>query len=118
MSSRRQQQVANEVRDSLSQILLRQGDRYYGRDLVTITRVSITPDLLTARVYLSIMQTDRRESVIRALNEHVHEIRKALGAAVKNQFRRVPELTFFLDDSLDEVFRIESLLKEIRDKKE
>jgi ribosome-binding factor A len=116
MDTRRQQQVSGVIQQTLSEILQRHGSSYFGSSFVTITDVRITPDLLVARVNISVFQENERKGVLQALKQHASEIRKHLGNKVKNQLRRVPELEFFIDDSLDEVFKIEKLLKEIKEK--
>jgi len=114
MDTRRQQQVSGVIQQSLSEIFQRNGSSYYGNSFVTITSVRITPDLLVARVNISVFIEGERKGVLQALKQHSSEIRKQLGNKVKNQLRRVPELEFFIDDSLDEVFKIDKLLKEIK----
>jgi ribosome-binding factor A len=116
MDSRRQQQVSGVIHQTLSDIFQRSGNQYYGSSFVTITGVRVTPDLLVARVNVSVFQENERKGVLHALKQHTSEIRKQLGNKVKNQLRRVPELEFFIDESLDEVFKIEKLLKEIKEK--
>ncbi len=78
--------------------------------MITVTKVYVTADLSIARVYLSIFGKDARE-VLNLIEMKAGEIRKQLGMRVKNQLRHVPELRFFIDDSLDYIENIESLLK-------
>lgn len=118
MESRRQQQVSGVIQETLSEIFRKNGSNFFGNAFVTITQVRVTPDLLLARIHVSVLNEHERKGVLSALKQHTPEIRKLLGNKVKNQLRRVPELEFFIDDSLDEVFKIEKLLKEIRQPKE
>lgn len=118
MESRRQQQVAGVIQQEMSEILIKNGRNYYGSSFVTISGVKVTPDLLVARVFISVMAENERKAVLEALKNNASHIRGILGGKVKNQLRRVPELEFFLDESLDEVFKIEKLLKEIKDKEQ
>ena len=99
-----------------SEVLLRHGANYYGSTFVTISNVKVTPDLLVARFYMSVMDENRRKAVIAALKENSGDIRRHLGNKMKSQLRRIPNLEFFLDETLDDVFRIEQLLKEEREK--
>jgi ribosome-binding factor A len=114
MESRRQQQVAGIIQHEISDIFQKSGRNYYGSSFVTISGVKVTPDLLVARIFISVFSENERKGVVESLKQHSSDIRRQLGNKVKNQLRRVPNLEFFLDESLDEVFKIEKLLKEIK----
>lgn len=111
MDSVRQQKVARQIHKELGELLQREGKGYWGQKvLVTVTRVTITPDLQIARVHLSIFGvTDKQEIVDRA-KEHGHDIRFQLGKAMRHQLRVIPQLEFFEDDSLDYIDHIDTLL--------
>ena len=81
--------------------------------MISISSVKITPDLLEARVYLSIFQADAK-AVMKRIEDRKWEIKKELAIKIKQQLRRIPELKFFLDDTLDHVFKMEELFKEIK----
>jgi len=114
MESRRQQQVAGVIQQEIGDILQKNGRNYYGSSFVTISGVKVTPDLLVARIFVSVFVEKERKAVIESLENNASHIRGQLGNKVKNQLRRVPELEFFLDESLDEVFKIDKLLKDIQ----
>lgn len=79
--------------------------------IVTVTIVRITPDLSFARVYVSAFPTKAPKVIVEDLNAHIQEICHALYQRVRNQFRKMPEIRFYLDDSLDYAERIDDLLK-------
>lgn len=79
--------------------------------MVTVTNVRITPDLGLARVYLSIFPSNQNKETLEIVKNNYKAIRLLLGQKVKNQLRVVPELEFFIDDSLDYIERIDKLLK-------
>ena len=79
--------------------------------MVTVSGVRISPDLSVAKAYVSIFPSGKAEKVMGILNDNVKAIRGELGHMVAKQLRIVPELTFFLDSSLDYVEHIEELLK-------
>lgn len=79
--------------------------------MLSITAVRVSPDLSYAKVYVSIFPSERIEAVITSLEEHQKNIRFLLGRKVGKQMRVVPELRFFVDDSLDYIDKIDSLLK-------
>ena len=86
--------------------------------MVSIASVKITPDLYEARVYLSFFQVKDTEAVLEKLKERSSEIRGELGKRMRHQLRSIPQLTFYIDDTLDYVFKIEKLLDNIKKKKD
>ena len=80
--------------------------------MVTVSGVRMTPDLSLARVYVSIFPSDKSEKVMEIINSQNRSLRGELGKLVAKQLRVVPELSFFLDDSLDYVNHIDELLKQ------
>src|SRR5206468_5976142 len=82
--------------------------------MVSISSVKITPDLLEARIYLSIFNAADKKSMLKKIEEKSWEVKKELASRVKHQLRRIPELKFFLDDTLDQVFKMEQLFKQIK----
>lgn len=113
--SKRQKQIGQLVMEELSDIFRREGFSMVGGGMVSISKVMVTPDLLEARVYLSLFQINDAEALMQTFTEKTSEFRKLLGMRVKNQLRRVPELVFYLDDTLDYVFKMEELFKKIED---
>ena len=83
--------------------------------MVSISAVKVTPDLLGARIYLSLFQVNDQEATMQKFEDRSWEIKKELTARIAKQLRRMPELKFFLDDTLDNVFKMEELLKKIKD---
>lgn len=83
----------------------------FGGAFITVTVVRVSPDLGTAKVYLSIMATKDKQAIFKLVNEQNYLIRKRLGMIIGKQLRIVPELQFFLDDSLDYAMKIDELLK-------
>ena len=81
--------------------------------MVSITSVKITPDLLEARVYLSLFQVKDPDEAMKKIEDRAWEVKRELTARVKQQLRRMPELKFFRDDTLDQVFKMEELFKQI-----
>jgi len=113
--NKRQKQVGNLVMEELSDIFQREGMNIVDGGMVSITKVMITPDLLEARVYLSFFQVKDAMALLHKIKERGWEWRKLLGQRVKNQLRRVPDLQFFSDDTLDHVFKMEDLFKKINE---
>jgi len=80
--------------------------------MITVTTVRVSPDLSVARVYLSIFPTEKKEEVFELIKQSTKTIRHELAQRIRNQMRIVPELAFFIDDSLDCIENIDRLLKE------
>jgi ribosome-binding factor A len=115
---KRQKQVAGLLTEELNPIFQRLGLNMMEGGMVSISGVKVTPDLLEARIYLSFFQIQQPALALKAVEDKAWEIKKELTARVKNQLRRMPDLKFFLDDSLEHVFHMEELLKKINEEKD
>lgn len=111
---KRQKQVAIEIAKELNEIFLKMGITMIDGGMVSISSVKITPDLYEARVYLSLFQVKDQDKVLERFKELSSEIRGELGKRMRHQLRIIPQLTFYLDDTLDYVFKIEKLLNDIK----
>src|SRR5215213_365490 len=100
METKRQKQISELVRRQFSMVLMEEGTYIYDKAMVTVTRVFMSPDLLNAKVYLSIYNTENKQEVILGMQENYHRLRHALAGRVGKQLRRMPELQFFIDESL------------------
>lgn len=79
--------------------------------MVSVTRTRISPDLSICTAYLSIFPSDKGEEIIKNISANEKTIRYELGTKVRHQLRIIPELRFFIDDSLDYIDHIDELLK-------
>jgi len=109
--STRQQKVGKQLQKDLAEIIRQQGMAMYGGAMITVTTVRMSPDLALARVHLSIFPSSKAAEVMSTIEHHARTIRGELGKRIGKQLRIVPELTFFVDDSLDYVAHIDELLK-------
>ena len=116
--TKRQKQVGKLIQAELSDIFQRTGLNVVQGGMLSIAKVSMTPDLIEARVYLSLFQIPDAQKLLHDIKERNWEYRKMLGERVRNQLRRVPYLEFFLDDTLDYVFKMEEVFKKIKDERE
>ena len=117
MDSRRQQKIGSVLREALSEIFTRDGKGIYGSAFVTVTSCKVSSDLTLARFYLSIFNEPNKESIIQKIEAKQHDIKKMLSEKLRFQLRRIPEFEYFVDDTLDEVFKMEELFKKIHDEK-
>ena len=111
METTRQNKIARLIQKELCDIFLLQTKATHGV-LISVSAVRISPDMSIARAYLSIFPSDKAEEIIRNINDNAKSIRYELGTRVRHQLRIIPELKFFVDDSLDYLERIDELLKE------
>jgi len=111
---KRQKQVGGLIQEELNKIFQRLGLNMIDGGMVSISSVKITPDLLEARVYLSFFQVADAKNALKKIEEKGWEIKKDLGNRVRQQLRRIPEIKYFLDETLDQVFKMEELLKQIK----
>lgn len=112
---KRQKQVAAVLQEELNEIFRRLGLNMMNGGMISISSVKVTPDLLEARIYLSLFQVKDGEQTMKAIEERAWEIKKHLTDKVKHQLRRMPVLHFYKDDTLDHVFKMEELFKKIND---
>jgi ribosome-binding factor A len=111
MESTRQNKVARMLQKDLGEIFQKLERNALQGKMVTITVVRMSPDLSVAKVYLSVFPSENKTEFIENLKHYTKIIRNQLGQRVRNQLRNVPELAFFIDDSLDYVEKIDQLLK-------
>lgn len=110
----RQKKIAGVVQEALNEIFQKMGLNMIEGGMVSISSVSITPDLLIARVYLSFYNIPEPQKALDQMHISLSEIRYQLGNKIKNQVRRIPELEFYIDESLEQAFKIEELLRKIK----
>ena len=110
--STRQLKVARQIQKDISELFLRECAEMVRGVIVSVTTVRVSPDLENARIYLSIFPFAKHEEVMARIEADKWKIRRLLGERMRNQLRVVPEINFFLDDSLEYIENIDSLLKE------
>ena len=111
---KRQKQVGGLIQQEINAIFQRLGLNIIDGGMVSVPSVKVTPDLLEARIYLSIFNAPDPKAALKKIEERAWEVKKELASRVRQQLRRIPELKFFLDDTLDHVFKMEELFKNIK----
>ena len=114
LEGKRQKQVAGLLNKELSDIFQRLGLSMMDGGMVSISSVKITPDLYEARVYLSFFKIPDAVAALKKVEEHGWEIKKELTSRVRHQLRSMPQLTYYIDDTLDYVDKIEKLFRDIK----
>jgi ribosome-binding factor A len=110
METKRQRQVAELVKRNFGVLLQHEGGYIYGTEpMVTVTSVKMTPDLSLAKIYLSVYNTENKQAVMLTLEEERSRLRQGLAYRLKRQLRRIPDISFYLDDTIDEMYRVEAM---------
>ena len=102
------------IRRHFGTVLQQEGSYIYGTTpFVTVTEVQVTPDFSQARIYLSVFNTENKQEVILQMENSYYRLKQSLAARIGKKIRRMPELKFFLDATVDEMYRVEQLLNKI-----
>jgi len=109
--SKRQEKVSKLLQQDIANIFQKENQIFNGA-LITVTKVRISPDLSYAKVFVSIfVPGGNSDEIMQSIKDQTANLRYALGKKIKNQVKKIPELAFFIDDSLDYIDNIENLLK-------
>lgn len=114
METVRQRQVAELIKRNFSLVLQAEGSYIYGASvLVTVTGVKMTPDFSLAKIYLSVFNTEnKQETMLELDNEHTR-LKQSLAARIRKHIRRMPDIQFFLDETVDEMYRINAMFEKL-----
>lgn len=115
LEGKRQKQVAAVIEEELNEIFRRMGLNMMNGGMISISSVKLTPDLLEARIYLSMFQVGDGEEAMKKIEEKAWEVKKQLSERIGKQLRRMPVLHFYEDDTLDHVFKMEEIFKRIHE---
>jgi ribosome-binding factor A len=115
MASKRQNQVASIIKRNFSMVLQQEGSYIYGvQALVTVTEVQITPDMGEAKIYLSVFNIEDKQTVLLELEENIARLKNLLAQRIRQHLRKTPNIKLFLDDTLDEMYRINEIFDRIK----
>lgn len=112
-------QVAELIKRNFGVLLQQEGSYIYGTTpFVTVTNVKMSPDLNIARIYLSVYNTEDKQTVILEMESNYARLRQSLAYRIKKLVRRIPDLQFHLDDTLDEMYRLRALFQQLEEDKQ
>jgi ribosome-binding factor A len=111
METTRQLKSARLIQKEMAEIFLAETRNLFGNVMITVTVCRMSADLGVAKIYVSLFPVKDKDVLLKKIKEHTPELRKILGQRIRKQVRVVPELIFFLDDSLDYAEHIDNLLK-------
>lgn len=114
METRRQLQTGELIKRHFSTVMREQGTYIYGNEaLVSVTKVIMSPDLGLAKIYLSVYNTEDKNAILLMIREEKNRLKQQLTSRVRKHVRRIPRVDFYLDDTLDEMYKIDELLNSI-----
>ena len=111
MDSLRQNKVNSLLLREMAEVIQQESRSLFPGGMITVTVVRVSPDLGVAKVYVSLFPPKDRATALGTIKDHAHQLRGKLGHRIGKQMRVVPELLFYLDDSLDRAEEINALLK-------
>ena len=112
MESTRQQKISRQIQRDIADIFQKEAAAVVRGAMITVTTVRVSPDFGYAKIYVSVFPFDKSEAILEGLKSNNWMIRRALGQRIRFQLKVVPELEFFIDDSLEYIENIDNLLKE------
>jgi ribosome-binding factor A len=119
METKRQRQVAELVKRNFSIVLQSEGVNIYGAaPLVTVTEVKMSPDMGIAKIYLSIWNTENKQAVLLQMQEENTRLRQGLAQRLRRHVRRIPYIDFYEDETIDEMYRVDSLFDRLHEEKQ
>ena len=115
MSGKRTDKLARQIQRDLSEIFKSLSSKLFEKAFITIMEVRLSADLGIAKVYIGVMNYPKKQELLELIEFHNPLIRKALSDKIRNQVRKIPNLHFYLDTTLDNAEHIERLLDKIRE---
>lgn len=112
MFTERQNKVSRLIQKDISAIFQEHNREWFGNKMVTVTVVRISRDLSVSKIYISVFPSENAKEIVELLNQNASKVRFELGNRIRHQLKKVPEVSFFLDDSLDYIDRINELLED------
>lgn len=109
--TKRQERIEKLLLEEFAKIFLSHTNTLFNNTMVTVTKVNVTRDFLLARVNISVFPSEKVEEIMKILETQNNIIKRDLGNGLRNHLRRIPEIEYYIDDSLDYIDRIDELLK-------
>jgi len=114
--NKRQQQMSELVRREFSVVLQELGGYIYGHEImVTVTQVKVTADFGLAKIYLSIFNTENKQAVLLMMEKETNRLKAGLAARIRKKVRRMPHVNFYIDETIDEMYRVADLFQKLED---
>ncbi|GLR19229.1 hypothetical protein GCM10007940_38450 [Portibacter lacus] len=102
----------------MGMVFFEEGSYIYNDALVTVTNVKLTPDMGQSNIYLSVYNTEDKNAVLELVQQHTHRLRQQLAHRIKRHVRRIPTVHFYIDETLDEMYRLNALFDGLKNEEE
>lgn len=109
MQTKRQLQVGEVIKRNFSEVLMHNGFFIYGDAMVSVTNVVMSSDLGIAKIYLSVFNTIDKMGVMSVLKDHIPKLRTELNQKIRKQLRKMPHLQLYIDDTIDQMYKVDEL---------
>src|SRR4051812_13444326 len=106
----KRQQIASLLQQTLGEIFIQESPRLFGRVMITVTSVQMASNLSFAKVYLSFMLTEDKKAMLKSVAQHKNEIKGLLGKRLGSKLRRIPDVQFYVDNSIEQAIRLDRLI--------
>ncbi len=113
MDSKRQAKFARLIQKDMADIFLKEGYRLFGNHFIGVSQVRVSPDLGYIKIYLTLMNDKEPQKTVDMIRLHNKELRTMLASRIRNEVRKIPELEFFYDDTMDYVEKMEKIFEEL-----
>lgn len=110
---RRQERLGKLIKEELADIFQKEGKSAFGNSFITVSEVRMTPDLGYAKIFLSVLNEHEPKRLIENIRNEHKTLRYALGQRIKDQVKKIPELQFYYDDTMDYVEKMDEIFKNI-----
>lgn len=115
MESKRQLQVAELIKRHFAPVFQEHGIYIYGSTpFVSVSSVKLTPDLSQAKIYVSIFNVNDKEAVLSKISNHTHLLKQSLAQRLRHHIRRMPQIFFYSDETIDEMYQVNALFNKIK----
>ena len=118
MASIRQEKFARLLQRDLSNIIQQRTHSYFEGKMLMVNDVEVSPDLGYAKIYLGFINQTEKDYLLRLVQFYSKEIRHELAQKIRNEVRKIPELTFFIDNTLDDALKMEKILEKLKENDE
>ncbi len=118
MESKRQAKFGRQVQKDLSEIFLREGKALFGTQFISVSQVRVTPDLSYVKAYLTFLNEKDPQRMLNLVKLHNKELRTMLASRIRNEVRKIPEIEFFYDDTMEYVEKMDKLFAELKAKEQ
>lgn len=118
MQSRRQEKFSRLIQKELGMYFINEGKKIFGNLIISVSHVIVSPDLGYAKIYMTFLNEKDHDKALETIKLHAGEVKRYFGLRIRNDVRKIPEISFYYDDTLDYIEKIDDLFKKLHDKED